>query len=875
VNSVCILRNNIVWNNNLIQPGQAEITDNKHQEFGGFDTSQLLLRNCIVKNGNQLTFFNSSNFSVDPKFVDAAQRNFALRWDNYPNSDASRSIAIDNGYHLSPFDDDSTRRDIGAISFFRVERRNHTWVRFSMDTTLGYLSNHTVNFLNLSHIGIFPTTWLWDFGDGSTSNVSNPTHTYTQTGVFSVKLKAMDTDGHTDSLLLPNVITVLAGRRINPGAVSGVWDKEYNPYYVYGDIFVPNGQKLEINHGVEIRFMGSYSFDVYGSLIANGASNDTVVFRANDTTGMGLYKNINIDYPFADFQRNKGWVGIHFISNSSDPDTCFMKYCKITNVRIGRPSTQQYKGTLKLHKIKTAIVRNCLFIDNFTTPQNYIFADTIPYQYQTAGIAAVGTNAIIENNKFENQYMFGPAAVYATQADSLRLTGNHFFNITNKASAVEGIKRYVISDNIYDSIAGLCLRLTDPYWDTATVKLNEVNSNLFSNSKKCIQGPGIYKIRFSKNLFKNNLSEIDVCMEVWGSKIHISNNLFYNNRVTGTLGNVGAVCINLLLEADKTAVIANNVLIDNYGTFYQSIIYGDDSIKLYNNIVRNQGGVEMQATVFTTSWFFSNFTKSYHNNVKGGYSHGVNNYDQPPQFVDSLNHDYRLKKTSTSINRGYQDTTGLKLTSTDYYSNLRIDTFLNKIDVGIFEYFTKRPVAISLSKDSIKENLPVLTVIGELSSSDPDITDTHTYSLINIQGVPNNNSDFVIQNDSLQSNVIFNLSQNPRRVSIRSTDQFGAYYDTTFTVHITSNPIITSVTDINELRKIILIYPIPFRNEIVLDPKNTYPGKWQIRTITGAEVKKGVFQNRTILNLSSLSAGVYILEITDKNKTYSIKVTKQ
>lgn len=38
-----------------------------------------------------------------------------------------------------------------------------------------------------------PTTWLWNFGDGETSALQNPTHVYTKTGVFNVTLTASHT----------------------------------------------------------------------------------------------------------------------------------------------------------------------------------------------------------------------------------------------------------------------------------------------------------------------------------------------------------------------------------------------------------------------------------------------------------------------------------------------------------------------------------------------------------------------------------------------------------------------------------------------------------------------------------------------------------
>jgi PKD repeat protein len=51
-----------------------------------------------------------------------------------------------------------------------------------------------------------PTSWFWDFGDGVTSTLQNPVHTYTVAGIYSVKLKVCNANG-CDSLTKPNYIT--------------------------------------------------------------------------------------------------------------------------------------------------------------------------------------------------------------------------------------------------------------------------------------------------------------------------------------------------------------------------------------------------------------------------------------------------------------------------------------------------------------------------------------------------------------------------------------------------------------------------------------------------------------------------------------------
>jgi PGF-pre-PGF domain-containing protein len=82
----------------------------------------------------------------------------------------------------------------------------------------------TVQFTDAS-IGT-PTAWLWDFGDGTTSTLQSPGHTYSLVGNYSVRLTASSgTDSNTSSPVLINVAsTVFSGTSVvdfNSNITSG------------------------------------------------------------------------------------------------------------------------------------------------------------------------------------------------------------------------------------------------------------------------------------------------------------------------------------------------------------------------------------------------------------------------------------------------------------------------------------------------------------------------------------------------------------------------------------------------------------------------------------------------------------------------------
>ncbi|HEY9660575.1 MAG TPA: PKD domain-containing protein, partial [Allocoleopsis sp.] len=51
-------------------------------------------------------------------------------------------------------------------------------------------------------------SWQWDFGDGGTSNLQNPSHTYNSYGSFTVKLIVTNSTGCKDSIIKPAYVVI-------------------------------------------------------------------------------------------------------------------------------------------------------------------------------------------------------------------------------------------------------------------------------------------------------------------------------------------------------------------------------------------------------------------------------------------------------------------------------------------------------------------------------------------------------------------------------------------------------------------------------------------------------------------------------------------
>jgi PKD repeat protein len=93
---------------------------------------------------------------------------------------------------------------------------------FSADPPLAGSTPFIVQFRDESGGG--PTSWFWDFGDGSTSTLQDPVHVYDTAGVFTVTLTVGNTGGVSAPFTRTNYISV-----VEPGSVDFVGSPTSGP----------------------------------------------------------------------------------------------------------------------------------------------------------------------------------------------------------------------------------------------------------------------------------------------------------------------------------------------------------------------------------------------------------------------------------------------------------------------------------------------------------------------------------------------------------------------------------------------------------------------------------------------------------------------
>src|SRR5581483_8177676 len=117
------------------------------------------------------------------------------------------------------------------------------------------------------------------------------------------------------------------------------------------------------------------------------------------------------------------------------------------------------------------------------------------------------------------------------------------------------------------------------------------------------------------------------------------------------------------------------------------------------------------------------------------------------------------------------------------------------------------PTNLSLTKTTIAENSPANSSVGTFSTTDSDIGDTFTYSLVSGNG-STDNSSFTVAGNQLRTAASFDYeSKSSYSIRVRATDSGGLTFEKSFTI---------SVTDVNEPPTAVAL-----QNAVTSLPENT------------------------------------------------------
>ncbi len=198
----------------------------------------------------------------------------------------------------------------------------------------------------------------------------------------------------------------------------------------------------------------------------------------------------------------------------------------------------------------------------------------------------------------------------------------------------------------------------------------------------------------------------------------------------------------------------------------------------------------------------------------------------------------------------------IDITSTDQGGLSLTENFI--IEVVDEEFESNDPTDIILSNQTVAENQPVGTIVGTLTTIDPDEGDTHTYTL----GGDQRNS-FSLDGDNLVTAEVFDINERTTyEIEITADDGNGGSFRKTFIITITEEQILS--IDQNTAFQIL---PNPVSDRIYLKSSFIAPFNAQLLTIDGKVIMEKNGSENLVMDVHDIRPGVYMLRIISGDTT--------
>jgi predicted outer membrane repeat protein len=334
---------------------------------------------------------------------------------------------------------------------------------------------------------------------------------------------------------------VFAQTNIPSGDVYGTWTLINSPYYVLGDITVPNDSTLFIEPGVSIVFQGHYGLFVQGRLLAIGTDNRQITFTVNDT--IGFY---DLNSPLG------GWYGIRFVSTPVQNDTSKITYCKFEYAKaLGTDWYMNAGGAICSIEFDKIIISHSYFSNCSAT---------------RSGGAIFGweSNMSLDNSEFSNNLTINYGGAIRCDSSSITITNSKF----SQNGALWGGGIFNVNSGIYLQDCSFIGNYSEHggaiFSNTGSLYLNNVSFE--QNSSNFGGGIGTQNTNveidnsfFSQNSANNNSGGIDYDIIIPGPAtsyhFYLSNSEFIANTATSYYGAIkvlqpetGASLVNVFID---------------------------------------------------------------------------------------------------------------------------------------------------------------------------------------------------------------------------------------------------------------------------------------------------------------------------------------
>ena len=136
--------------------------------------------------------------------------------------------------------------------------------------------NETITFTDESAFS--PTSWAWDFGDGTTSTEQNPTHAYAEAGTYTVQLTVENENG-SDTEIKEDYITVEQGIICASNACPVESDNTFSetsiPYYTSQPMTYQVNTPIDLCMTIKCPETTSVEVNIYGNYSMSANANIT------------------------------------------------------------------------------------------------------------------------------------------------------------------------------------------------------------------------------------------------------------------------------------------------------------------------------------------------------------------------------------------------------------------------------------------------------------------------------------------------------------------------------------------------------------------------------------------------------------------------